>query len=1550
MIRKIILLLFILSTLIIITASYTCYECTNCSRVVDFDEVTTECDACAVWEEEDGSISRGCYGDRDILHICMADHCNVQHRPVCQRCRYLDDCETVICEFKDECYISNDESRGCTSDEDYDSGDESLKTCSEDLCNKVASCIVCNSLTPEHQDCLTNPEKFRQHCTLHGIYGENNCFRQEVNENEFHLGCTSEFGTPDCVESPSDTCKTCADEYCNQKAFPSCYICNDCRTIAEENPPVDYCVDYYDKCYTAYDHDTKLTKRGCSDGLVLEDIFETFEPCSDVNCNGKEFPVHLRCHQCDSCDHSGPSDYCRSTQAEKCFTLLLDEVVIRGCDTDSQFEQCTEDSKCEICRGDNCNAEKNCYKCDDCLTVDEETEKCYSLLGCYTLQSLDSDLQISRGCVEDENFKNCVDGINCRTCVGNDCNVDETRTVPLVCSFCSGLDCGDYSPPKNCTNSVGRLIDLCVDIASVLTGLIFKGCFSDGIPEEFELDCYTNKRFCETCESDYCNTPVLQCLQCSTTEQGIDCIVNPELINSEDCQPGDACATGLDDKGHIHRGCATKVSCDGPHCELCDDKHKCNTAVIPTTRSYCYQCAGDENCLSTNNLEPSPCITYDENDFCFTLVKDSSTVYRGCMSDEFKECTESIFCIPCNGEIGCNNQEPTIPNALSCIHCDGDSECRGMAFGTPCEKQQLLGRVDQCYTLKYLDLEIEKGCLSDLSIESSWYSDCLENNDKCSTCSDPLVDCNRGHSLCHKCNSKDDVDCSQIVNKEYVTQCEAECVSILNDGYTIRDCIEAFEGLDVSECDSLPHCHACTTKKCNNEIVHEDHLMCYQCMGSEDDCLNAEDWHNKACPRYLATDACYTHFNSTEWVARGCLSNKEDGSCIDDCKACSAKGCNKQEALQPNTLTCISCEGDDCDGIKVGTSCSEEVLLGRQDYCYTYEDEQSLQKGCVSDLKTNDKIREACENNPAKCSICGHSDCNGDFHYCVTCDSKSHPECGGWIKVVPPELTVDCADKKCVSYIDDSNTTWKGCAELLEPCDSDDPTCRECTGSMCNNVAFPDDRILCHQCEACNQLPSTQLPVACPEYQSNESCYTYMIDDIIYRGCSSMANINCDQFEDICLTCDVSGCNDEPKQHTSTLSCIQCYGEDECAESTQPIPCEGSISLGEEDQCFTLMINDKTLHKGCARFADIDCNVETCDYSTCKCNGCNLRNSKLSSNKCIVCNGEGCGAEILAAGSTCDDDICITYMSREGAVSRGCLEDFSDKCSVYGNRHETCIGALCNANLFPADRIKCHRCNDCAESIPETEICPRYVEGDGCFTSAAANGTEIRRGCLSELSSVCSEPNCLPCYSSGCNNEIVDDPICSTSTTDPTLVTNYTCINCEESSDNERCAWGYQSEMAERCSSDDVDCFTCSVDDLIIRGCSTDENLHKCSNGSIHICSESGCNNESQKKQYCAICDDICDGRKQSFSTQQCSGNIEFGDRGCYVLKDDSNVIIQRGCVASLENDIKEECLKGSTDKCKICYPDGCNVGHSLEALNRLIVTAVFVLVTLKLV
>lgn len=446
------------------------------------------------------------------------------------------------------------------------------------------------------------------------------------------------------------------------------------------------------------------------------------------------------------------------------------------------------------------------------------------------------------------------------------------------------------------------------------------------------------------------------------------------------------------------------------------------------------------------------------------------------------------------------------------------------------------------------------------------------------------------------------------------------------------------------------------------------------------------------------------------------------------------------------------------------------------------------------------------------------------------------------------------------------------------------------------------------------------------------------------------------------MNCASNGCNDQPYQYSSSLSCIQCDNARNCASETEPAACGGLAILGEADECYSLVVNDEVIKKGC-RSAFDDCNAEDCH--TCSCSGCNLAIGHTIT--CAECDGEDCGNGITG-GVTCQSSVaCISFVSRDGIVSRGCIENFQDECSDFGSKHDTCFESNCNRNVYPEDRILCHRCTNCLEAVGNPEICPTYVEDDKCYTALSVDGTTVSRGCLSELLTPCNQPSCFPCGISECNNDNPFDP----ETTDPTTgettdeVTDETadgttdeiteeitddttgettddtpppatlaCLRCQESSENPSCAWGFQTSAAEQCPSEHATgCFTCRQDSLTVRGCSSDETKNSCTL-EPETCSSDGCNNQNQRTQRCAL------GSSSSFTVKPCEGIVEYEKRGCYVLRSALGVITERGCYADLSEQEMRTC---ETDRnaCYLCQEDGCNSGVLLRIMNGLIFTLV---------
>lgn len=139
------------------------------------------------------------------------------------------------------------------------------------------------------------------------------------------------------------------------------------------------------------------------------------------------------------------------------------------------------------------------------------------------------------------------------------------------------------------------------------------------------------------------------------------------------------------------------------------------------------------------------------------------------------------------------------------------------------------------------------------------------------------------------------------------------------------------------------------------------------------------------------------------------------------------------------------------------------------------------------------------------------------------------------------------------------------------------------------------------------------------------------------------------------------------------------------------------------------------------------------------------------------------------------------------------------------------------------------------------------------------------------------------CDTNACNNQAA--------VAKPTL----SCVKC---ADTERCAWGYNTTIAEDCMATVLfpqteSCFTAVQNDnkTVSRGCTLDEQHHKCANSmDCKKCSTPGCNHDNVIQQSCYQCrsflDASCYGRDNgvpSVFVDLCADSAyPPEDKGCY--------------------------------------------------------------------
>lgn len=96
----------------------------------------------------------------------------------------------------------------------------------------------------------------------------------------------------------------------------------------------------------------------------------------------------------------------------------------------------------------------------------------------------------------------------------------------------------------------------------------------------------------------------------------------------------------------------------------------------------------------------------------------------------------------------------------------------------------------------------------------------------------------------------------------------------------------------------------------------------------------------------------------------------------------------------------------------------------------------------------------------------------------------------------------------------------------------------------------------------------------------------------------------------------------------------------------------------------------------------------------------------------------------------------------------------------------SCSGDNCNANIYPDNRLTCHKCsgpecltsNDLSTPVP----CEKYRTDDVCITHY--DNDVATRGCLSEydnLVTACQdETQCGKCATNGCNGKTIEEEQC----------------------------------------------------------------------------------------------------------------------------------------------------------------------------------------------
>lgn len=143
-----------------------------------------------------------------------------------------------------------------------------------------------------------------------------------------------------------------------------------------------------------------------------------------------------------------------------------------------------------------------------------------------------------------------------------------------------------------------------------------------------------------------------------------------------------------------------------------------------------------------------------------------------------------------------------------------------------------------------------------------------------------------------------------------------------------------------------------------------------------------------------------------------------------------------------------------------------------------------------------------------KVSLSFTNNLNIDGLQCFSCNSNSDENCA----TLRLNITDAECDGNCAVWIVQS-TTYRGC-ELDIP--EEALNSEACESDGCNKMVFPEARFKCVKCspeDANCASPDASLLYSCKNYVENDSCYTYVIGEIVVNSLNVSVNSFVDRWE-----------------------------------------------------------------------------------------------------------------------------------------------------------------------------------------------------------------------------------------------------------------------------------------------------------------------------------------------------------------------------------------------------------------------------------------------------
>lgn len=903
-------------------------------------------------------------------------------------------------------------------------------------------------------------------------------------------------------------------------------------------------------------------KRGCvADLLNVERTMcrrqgNECKTCIGNDCNAKA--TFQRCRQCESAQNvnciRSPNSFasveCRNYD-DVCFVHVQNNTVTRGCLRETNVTEISttcvggSSESCETCSNENsCN--NRIVDGEFCLTCDSESDpNCVSNAnftmrtqcplspsprGCY--RSQDGNL-IKRGCVADltvEEIDTCrLQGRNCKTCIGNDCNAKSLFQNCRVCDSTNNVNC-IRSPNSFAAIMCEDYMDECY--THVENNIVTRGCLATA-PSVVHNKCELNDGQCETCsDGPSCNNKVVDgefCIACRS-EWDPNCRASLNHTMREQC-PLSASPRGcytFDDGGEQQvRGCVAKLSADeqemckenGPYCKTCVG-NDCNAKVNFTACKKCDSLTDGVACFRSATGAPSV-VCRDYMDECVSHVVDD-VVRRGCLAEinvpkVQEDCSgtpNSDFCHKCSNSKDCNND---IVDGEFCITCDSNEDPNCLANTNYTMRVQCPLAVKQRGCYRFDDsVTVKRGCLAD--IHPNEISMCRREGSQCKTCLGN--DCNQKPSFqsCRSCSSSDNVSCIRSPNSFAAVTCRNyldTCYTHVDNNTVTRGCLSAIGTGVPAECNASNSdlCEKCEGQNCNNRVV--DGEFCLICDALTDPTCrsNANFTMRTQCQLAVKPRGCFLFDDGGETVKRGCISDLVEDEITmcrrerAECKTCIGDDCNAKPTFQ-RCRVCNSSDSVNC--IRSPGSFASQVCRSYQDECFTHVENDVVTRGCFENAPSS--ARQTCQTNPDLCNRCSNGDnCNNrivDGEFCLSCDSTNDPSCRD-----TPDFThrkqclLSTQPRGCFLYDDGGDIVKRGCVADILPeeialCRRQGNQCKTCIGNDCNQ------KPRFQQCKACNSTNNVDCirsvvnwidSKTCTNYA--DECFVHVVNNTILRGC-----------------------------------------------------------------------------------------------------------------------------------------------------------------------------------------------------------------------------------------------------------------------------------------------------------------------------------------------------------------------------------------------------------------------------------------------------------------